>query len=381
MKSHEVQYPFARNEKGELVDILTLNINNRYAQKFYCPECGFEMRPRLGKKLAHCFYHFCGSLCNQESYIHRVGKELLYNRFYSDQPFFIDIPQNAYCERRDACEYRIENIHYSCDWPTRIVTRINLKDWYDVAEIEKEYFPNSGVSFRPDVLLTSSLDPSRSPVFLEIRFTHPCSEDKVKSGIRILELKIDSIADLERIPGIKVFSVSEKVSFYNFKKNTTCTPNTVIEGGLNHRRYTIIPCTSDYQRKHPPFIRVSFFESGLIKSCRLINKSHQHDSEALFDITYDRRTVPNGFSATALVVRSDARFRDCRMCTFYSNPPKRSHLKLNVCRLARNTHYSTSDAKDCASFHFKDTSSRGFDYDSLIDGKDYFSWHNHKENS
>ena len=84
----QVQYPYAYDENDRLVFIGDVDKEHRYDHSYSCPECGQEMRPRLGNKQAHCFYHFHCEACEYESYVHRVGKELLYKRFYDpERPF------------------------------------------------------------------------------------------------------------------------------------------------------------------------------------------------------------------------------------------------------------------------------------------------------
>ena len=122
----EVQYPFAYDENGDLVDVETIEINRRYEHRYSCPECGQEMRPRLRGERARCFYHFKSGPCSLESYIHRVGKVLLRERFYSDDPFIIDFEQNQVCASRGICK-DIQETYCPCNGGQKIEKEFDLK--------------------------------------------------------------------------------------------------------------------------------------------------------------------------------------------------------------------------------------------------------------
>lgn len=246
----DVQYPFAHDEQGRLVDISSIDIEHRYDHSYYCPECGQEMRPRLGKKQAHCFYHFHCEACESESYVHRVGKELLYERFNDpERPFLIEFYQDVRCDQWDACPSRDKQSKPVCDTLKR-PKRLDLKEWYDAAEIEKELVVENAGAFRADVMLYSKANPQRAPFFLEICYKHPCSEEKIASGIKILELKVNDVRDLPRILTIDCFKATEPLNeeafpavFYNLKGTTWPRQKLLTELACEER---YIPCTKEY---------------------------------------------------------------------------------------------------------------------------------------
>lgn len=69
----KIKYHFALNSEGHIIDIADVTENNRQ-DKYYCLNCGDEMRPRLGKKNAHHFAHISTTPnCNPETYLHRLA--------------------------------------------------------------------------------------------------------------------------------------------------------------------------------------------------------------------------------------------------------------------------------------------------------------------
>lgn len=76
--------------------------------------------------------------------------------------------------------------------PRASLKTINLRELYDTCSLEK-----SEDKYIADLLLTNSKDPSIKPMFLEIFVTHKCSEEKIKSGNQIIEIKINKEEDAE----------------------------------------------------------------------------------------------------------------------------------------------------------------------------------------
>ena len=240
--SYKVQFPFAYDENNNLVLVEDIDIGHRHEHSYHCPSCGHSMRPRLGEHNAKHFYHSDNQKCGVESYIHKVGKELLLERFLSEETFIIRFKQKALCELYQTCviRKRAQQNHpfyknRTCKCEAIIEKEIDLKEWYDTAEIEKEYYLYDGSVFRPDVLLSSVSCPNRPPFFFEVCYKHPCSDEKRESGIRILEVRIDSMSDLAKIKDIKVFSHNRQISLFNVRKETICTKKIIME-------HSDVPC-------------------------------------------------------------------------------------------------------------------------------------------
>ena len=253
---------------------------------------------------------------------------------------------------------------------------------------------SNGTIYRPDVLLSSSTNPERPPFFFEICYKHPCTDEKVKSGIRIMELRLDNVFDLSCILTTKVFHQSETVLFYNMKSIKFSREDALV---LFKDKQRMIPC-SDYNKlKFSPFKRTCFYSSGEIWTFKMLEIDRDHSKDALYEVSYNIRVVPKGFNPIILIAKIDERYRDCQQCKYYNY-----RLFTKEERQRHNTHYARYysykhdfcdrpdclskeleyhlnknkkklvEAKQCSAFSIKQFP--GIDYDSLIDGTDYYLW-------
>ena len=211
-----IKYKYAKDEKENLVDICSLNDDNRYDFKFFCISCENELIARLGKIKIHHFAHKKVVNCSVETYLHSVGKRLFYDNYIESlktkTPFYIEFYQK-----------RIWN-HYEQDFGIKCkleksFERIDLTQYFDKISVEER----EG-SFIADILLTSKS--GKDKIFVEIAVTHLSTEQKLNSKYRIIEIKIDSEEDFEPIK-IKVLRQSNpKIKFKNFKtKQINCNGN------------------------------------------------------------------------------------------------------------------------------------------------------------
>lgn len=100
--------------------------------------------------------------------------------------------------------------------------------------VKKSFIVPEAQTFQPDVLLTSSRY-LNDPIFIEIEVTHPCTEEKIRSGFRIIEIKLPEDYDVIRHP-LDIDCLIEgyygngiQVKFYNFK-NRQRESETPMEG-------------------------------------------------------------------------------------------------------------------------------------------------------
>ena len=204
-----VKYHFAKNSFGEIIDIKDVQKGEKAT--FYCIECGDEMSAVLGDKREHHFRHK-NSKCSYESYLHKLGKERLKKLF--DESDKLEIHCNFSFKCNDNCVLNcLEKINHS----VKIIPRIlDLKILYDKCEVEKEY-----KGFIADLLLSNSKIPNLEPLFLEISHTHDCEQEKLDSGIKIIELKVKDDRDLKfKLPleesDRRLNFKDRNIRFYNF---------------------------------------------------------------------------------------------------------------------------------------------------------------------
>ena len=189
---------------------------------------------------------------------------------------------------------------------------VDLKNNYDTCEEEAGY-----KGFRADLKLTHSEYPEREPIFLEIFVTHECKLDKIASGIKIIEIKINSEIDALR-PIIEnegsmvepkpytpynVKTISP-IRFYNFERNVT--PEYLLNRFCLYRD-----------------------ENGLLRgrceqnkiTCQ--NVETEHNDLSLFEVAILEKSVPNkqkyslNYLGMALAINKGFKIRNCFFCNRY----------------------------------------------------------------
>lgn len=216
-----IKYKYAYDENGVLVSIQDVDQESKQNNTYHCISCGKILLPKLGIKNVHHFAH--KSTCNGESYLHKLAKLKLKEKFYSqDCSFKVNLPTVSICNQKNTCPF----FHEGCK--TGTINEINLREYYNQCEEEisihiKNEHDNPIVSFSPlengstyvaDLLLWNKEKPENTPIAIEIYCSHECEEQKIKSGLRIIEIKIDSEEDIEKL--IKNDIGGDNVSFFNF---------------------------------------------------------------------------------------------------------------------------------------------------------------------
>ncbi len=221
----DIKYQNASDTSGKVVNIDEVTPESRANMRFSCIGCGREMVAVLGKKNKHHFRHKEEVTCNEETYLHRLTKRILKEKFDSEAQFIVKYHVPIECPISAGCSFNDR----SCS--SMVLKPIDLKQFYDTCEEEVSY---SG--FRADLMLSHSGFPNRKPVFLEVAVTHDCEQEKVNSLIPIIEIKIRSEEDVNKIktnsliesecPPKSRWRVDRKMSdktslpvrFYNFKR-------------------------------------------------------------------------------------------------------------------------------------------------------------------
>lgn len=217
-----IKYHKAKDINGNIVSIEDAQSGAVY----YCIGCGAQMIVRKGSQREHHFSHKQTVDCNEETYIHKLAKQHIKELFDSSESFWISYKVQENCCKKDGCLYRQycnqAELEGDCIKPDD--KKFDLKQYYDTCQIEAEY-----EGFVADVLLSSSAHPKREPCFIEIAVTHPCNEEKLKSGIRIIEIFIpkdsDDLSQLSSLVETEAYFSDKKdkktleVKFHNFKQD------------------------------------------------------------------------------------------------------------------------------------------------------------------
>ncbi len=221
MYQAKIKYHYALNDKGQVTDIADVTENDRRA-KYYCLNCGDEVRPRLGAKNAHHFAHKSTTPdCNPETYLHKLAKYKIKEKFDSGIPFKISILQTSGCINKEHCPFHKADECRAEDYRT-----YDLHKNYDTC-LEEQVIGN----YRADLLLTSSAKPNTPPILIEILVTHKCKEEKIGSGEKIIEIQIKKEEDITNLLQSTITETKEysfdkstiKCTFHNFKRTALDT--------------------------------------------------------------------------------------------------------------------------------------------------------------
>lgn len=227
-------YSYAYNSSSELVNVSTAQRN----EKYFCPICGELMTPHMGEIRRWHFVHKNAENCSYESYLHKLAKIKIRQAFLSSEHFMLAYNARAVC--RVECPY-VSSHKCESDKPVEF----DLRKFYDTCEIEACYH-----QYKADLLLTSSIHPNFPPVLIEIMVTHKCTEEKIKEGVRIIEISIQSEEQIDNIINSHRFMAVRSnrylgkgaITLYNFNKVETFDPTGSFDEfeGYFSRKNTIV---------------------------------------------------------------------------------------------------------------------------------------------
>lgn len=210
----KIKYHHAYNENNEIVSINDIIKEERHLHTYKCIVCGEYLSPRMGEERAWHFWHEKNTKCNGETYIHKLAKIRIKEMFDNSKHLYISFRGKKICNS-EKCEFR-NNYCIEDDFIT-----IDLKEIYDTATIECNY-----QNFTADILLSNSKNDQQEPIFFEIFVKHKCEQEKIDSGIKIIEIRIKNEEDIKRITSKNTieeyFYKKESVSFFSFNRECKC---------------------------------------------------------------------------------------------------------------------------------------------------------------
>ena len=183
MSNKAVQYCFALNEKEELIGIKDAK---KLEGKYHCPHCHAEMIRRCGENNAWHFAHKMQDACKYDKYLHTIAEIRIQDWINSTSEFPIGLEHIECCKRYKQCGF-YDN--YCNNWEHKFVIH-NLKEYYGNCEREKKVKIGEH-TFVAD-LLWKNRKGDKDFIFIEINVSHPCDEIKINSGVRIIEIDINS---------------------------------------------------------------------------------------------------------------------------------------------------------------------------------------------
>lgn len=197
MKRDEVSYKEALLDSSKhLVKITEIDRPFSRLHKFYCPHCQKEMYATFGEVQLSHFRHN-GEKCQYYKYLHSLAEHVFFEEYSrccnNGKPFFLELRIPISCN--NAC---VLKKHADCR-EHYIRKAVDLTKEYKYISLE-ERVDLDGHSRRPDILL-KSLDGKQ--LWVEIWVSHETEDEKRKDG-RIIEIKIDTEEDIEKIRQHKI---------------------------------------------------------------------------------------------------------------------------------------------------------------------------------
>lgn len=330
---------YAFDEYDRLVHVDDVPKGN--ACKCVCPACKKPLQAKNGgTNRTHHFAHQAGVDCPTayETSLHLLAKEKIQKAFYESAVFKISFNYKSCCVKLRDCKY----VKYgSCT--NESVKTFNLKEFYDTCEQEIKY---DSINRRSDLKISSSENPERAPIYIEIFVTHASDSEKLHSGNKIIEIKIGSEEELDELikKGIVEDSPYEetpypphipKVSFWGFKTED----------------YALENCQEEIE-----FSRYILYKSGKFQcrqECCMCNQLKKFFKHSLYEVCFH---TPVAFGIHEIAKWMGYKKFGIKNCLLCSNYVDDYYGMGKLCRLykhlniPRDVPHDNARAKECPSF-------------------------------
>ncbi|MBR3495819.1 MAG: hypothetical protein IKH37_03700 [Prevotella sp.] len=309
----QIKYSYCLNENNELVHISSVTVDNRHSHTFHCIECGQELIAKIGKIKVPHFAHGVDTACNGESYLHKLAKRRILEKFMSADNFSLNFVRDIPCKNADNCTFYKD---YTCVSRGELI-KFDLKAVYDTCQEEVRLG-----EFQPDLLLTNSAKPDREPIFIEVYKTHKSDQRKLDSKYRIIETKrLENEADIDDIVR-RGFIESVNCELYNFHPKFPPTTPPIKDMEYEHRYTRFILNKNDT-------VTVKFV------TCEDLNK--RFDPEAVRELNIDEYFYqPNQLDSDlcwkglVYLMKKGLTLRNCFLCKYYKYYKFKEY---SICRL------------------------------------------------
>lgn len=277
---HEHQH-YALDENKNIINAKNALKN----QKYFCPSCKSEMILKQGNIRKWHFAHKTDS-CSYDNYLHSLAKIMIANWLTKSKT--INLEMNCYnkCDHYKICKIYSEEL---CVKTNSI--EYDLKKYYNSFILEHKYN-----GFIADIFC----EHEKTPIFIEIYVTHKCSEYKKTSGIKIIEIKIESEEDIINIINSQEIKEDNKIVLYNF----------------NPKEKTISNITRDIQK----FILYPSYKAYINKSLNCMNYNAKrkgiYEISTIYDDCIPYFLNSGGFYIVgkAMAYQDGYLKQDCQLC-------------------------------------------------------------------
>ncbi len=319
------------------------DVPNGNACECICPACGEPlMAKNQGTIRKHHFAHQSGAECEYayESMLHLLAKEKVRVAFLNGKSFKMEYECRSYCQNEKDCHFWRNGECY-----TKTRKSFNLKDYYDSCEQELPYNTNRR---RSDLKIFSSTHPKRKPIYIEFCVTHASDKEKLHSGDKIIEIKLESERDVTNIVEngfiepeshygrLDIEEQQDAVTFYGFEKRIDYNDNSMCQ--------------------EIEFVRHVLYSSGKTRcyqdccKCRNLTKSSRN---SLMEIAFHTSVSLGIYEYAKYIGFSKYPIPNCIVCKNYVD----SYVGMDkLCRLYKHLQinrfekHDTSRAKSCLRF-------------------------------
>jgi len=221
-ENYRENHHYAISDSGELMHICDAHERDG---DFFCPYCKCKMIKKCGEKNAWHFAHDWRyenddkRECSHESYLHFLAKLKLKDWFEKSESIILYYDNISKCKFIEDCKWKKTGDRCA----TRKLEKVDLKKCLTDCQLEKTVDVN-GDQYRPDLLWRNPSKP-KNDIFVEIKVTHECSQEKKNSSARIIEFEINSEEDIENIVSSNIVKESPTVRFYGFKPKASYDPD------------------------------------------------------------------------------------------------------------------------------------------------------------
>ncbi|MBO7145025.1 MAG: hypothetical protein J6W13_09395 [Salinivirgaceae bacterium] len=185
----DIKYRYALDEQGRTVCIDDVSDEYKMLHTYFCISCGAPVIPKRGKiKKWHFAHKGTEEHCDPETYLHKLAKRLIKEKFDNSNTFEISYYQDVVCSFKPNCVFAKKR-----ECHAKMLNTFDLKKYYDTCKEEQTvvvYKEDEHVRFRADLLLTNSKNADRKPILIEIQVNHECEEQKKKSKLHIIEIRV-----------------------------------------------------------------------------------------------------------------------------------------------------------------------------------------------
>ncbi len=305
----QIKYNYCLDENGELIHINSLTPVAKRIHKYFCLQCGQEMIANLGEYRAWYFSHKKNSACDGESYLHKLAKRKIREKFMVEDRFPIVFSKDIPCSDRKSCPFfsEIECISHN------IQSFSDLKKWnndviYDSCQEEVTYG-----GFRADLLLTNSKKPNRQPVFIEVFKTHKSDVLKTSSKYRIIETKqIQTEDDIENILK-EGFVEGKNCTTHNFNPPV----NEIRKKDVPIDRFVLFRNGSAYIYRSTDYVVFCDKVNQRFKPNSIIEFNLKNHGIDIFGLDEDAKQLNSYQTCLVYLVKKGMVIRNCILCKFY----------------------------------------------------------------